>query len=67
MEKKESIGALWCRNSKSGIPFMSGMVTIGGVETRLVMFANKKAKPEHPDWKIYISEPLQKQADDRAF
>jgi uncharacterized protein (DUF736 family) len=60
MDKKD-IGALWKRKAKSGVEYMSGNLSIDGVAMEIVVFSNKKGKDNHPDFRIYQSEPPQKQ------
>ena len=62
--QKRECGALWLRQSTSQ-KYFSGHVTLQdemGVETKqnLVIFSNKhKKKDNHPDFRIYKSEPRQ--------
>jgi uncharacterized protein (DUF736 family) len=59
-EYKESIGALWKKKSKTGVVYLSGVLQKGqdGKKTPIVIFANKKAKDTHPDYRIFLSDPL---------
>ena len=57
MEPNKPIGALWLKQSPK-CEYMSGMVTINEVETRLVLFKrDKKGNEKAPDWDILISKP----------
>lgn len=58
MEGKK-IGALWIKESKSGLQFFSISMGERGKEVRFVAFPNKKNKPNQPDFNIYESTPLQ--------
>lgn len=62
---KNNAGALWLQTSKQGKKFMSGVVEIEGVKTKIVVFKNDhKADDKHPDYKIYLSEERKEQVDD---
>lgn len=52
----DELGALWLKHSAKG-PYMTGSVTIGGVETRLVLFPNNKKSEKSPDWRVMLSKP----------
>jgi uncharacterized protein (DUF736 family) len=56
--KEKTIGALWTRESKKGMPFLSGNIKINGVDTKIICFMNsyKKEGDNKPDWTIQISE-----------
>jgi len=55
--KMTELGAFWKKTAKSGIEFMTGVITINGVKTDAVVFANKDKKVENqPDWRMYLSE-----------
>ena len=62
---KRELGALWKKESPTQ-KYLSGHVKIddgmGGEETlQLIIFANKqKQKENHPDFRIYKSQPLSK-------
>ena len=62
---KRELGALWKKESPTQ-KYLSGHVKIddgmGGEETlQLIIFANKqKQKDNHPDFRIYKSQPLSK-------
>jgi uncharacterized protein (DUF736 family) len=57
----ESIGALWKRvSSKDGSTFLSGKITVRGVEQEILIFSNDKGDNEkRPDFRIFASEPRQ--------
>ncbi len=59
MSDLNKLGALWLKTSKSGTKFMTGVVKIGGRETRLVVFKNnrKLAGSKQPDYQIFESQP----------
>lgn len=54
------LGALWDKESKTGNSFMSGSITIKGVETKIACFRNKYKEEgdNKPDWVIQESEPM---------
>ncbi len=53
----EKLGALW-QKRKGDKDFFTGSITIDGVETKVVIFANGyKQQDKHPDWIIYKSKP----------
>ena len=56
--KKEDIGALWARTSRSGLDFLSGKIKVDGKEISIIAFANTYKKPgdSAPDWRVYPSE-----------
>lgn len=56
-EQREKLGALWAKH-KSGAPmdrpFFTGVVTIDGQDTRIVVMANGfKKEDKHPDLIVY--------------
>lgn len=60
---KTELGALWKKKSKSGMSFLSGYVKVDDLglekEIKVVVFANsKKSNEKAPDYRIYISKPL---------
>ena len=55
--KDDKLGALW-QKRKGEQDYFTGEVTINGVTTKLVVFANGfKESDKHPDWVIYKSQP----------
>ena len=57
-EQKKSVGALWCRKSKGGVNYYSGMLELNeGEKIAIVAFKNTKKQDKQPDWRIYLSEP----------
>lgn len=63
----EKLGALWEKEGKNG-KYMTGVIKIAGVETRLVLFRNdRKESDKHPDWQIYLSEPKKEDGNGRPF
>lgn len=57
MEKEKNpdqIGALWCKVSEKGRPYMSGVIDgIGPV----VIFENRKTALNQPDYRVLKSKP----------
>lgn len=52
--EKEKLGALWTKKFDDGREVWSGLVTIGGVETRIDVWPNSyKKEQKHPDFLIY--------------
>jgi uncharacterized protein (DUF736 family) len=67
--RKDELGALWKKKSKSGMSFLSGYVKVDDLglekEIKVVIFANsKKTNEKAPDYRIYVSKPLD--ADSQA-
>lgn len=65
-EKKaeKSIGALWFKTSKNGVEYFTGDIELNGELIRIKAFKNSyKETDNHPDWKIYIREPLENQSN----
>jgi len=62
---KRDIGALWKREGKNQ-KYLSGYVKVEGSdeEVKVVVFANKNKKDNEkaPDYRIYISTPLETQS-----
>jgi len=61
--KNQELGALWKKKSKSGMSFLSGYVKVDDLglekEIKVVVFANNnKSKDNAPDYRIYVSKPL---------
>jgi hypothetical protein len=55
--KEDKLGALWAKSGGKG-DYFSGEIEIGGVKTKVVVFANGfKQGDKHPDWIIYKSQP----------
>lgn len=62
---KDSIGAMWLKTSKAGNKFMSGVVEVDGVKTKIVVFKNdRKENEKQPDYKIYLSEDKKREEND---
>lgn len=56
-DKKQSIGALWLRDSQNGTKYMSGVIEIDGVKHSVVVFKNNyKQEDKHPDYRVYLSD-----------
>jgi uncharacterized protein (DUF736 family) len=56
-EREKNIGALWLKEGRKG-KYMSGVVTVNGVEQRIVVFKNHyKQEDKHPDYRIFMSKP----------
>lgn len=51
-----NIGALWVKKSKNGKNYMSGTITVNGIEKKIVVFKNNKKKDNHPDFQILESQ-----------
>lgn len=62
-KSRDELGALWKKKSKTGVSFLSGYVKVDDLglekEIKVVVFANnKKSNDKAPDYRIYISKPL---------
>lgn len=56
-ESKQSIGAFWLKESKSGTKYMSGVIEIDGAKHDIVVFKNSyKKEDKQPDYRIYLSD-----------
>lgn len=65
--RKDELGALWKKKSKSGMSFLSGYLKVDDLglekEIKVVVFANsKKSNEKAPDYRIYVSKPLETDA-----
>jgi len=65
-KNQNELGALWKKKSKSGMSFLSGYVKVDDLglekEIKVVVFANNnKSKDNAPDYRIYVSKPLENQ------
>lgn len=66
--RKDELGALWKKKSKTGMSFLSGYVKVDDLglekEIKVVVFANnKKSNEKAPDYRIYVSKPLESESD----
>ncbi|MBL7045375.1 MAG: hypothetical protein ISR98_02135 [Parcubacteria group bacterium] len=52
MGKQQSIGALWLKEAKSGMVYMSGVIEIDKQKTQIVVFKNDKEQDNQPDYRI---------------
>ena len=61
----KQIGAFWLRESKAGEKYFSGVIDLGVYgEQKVAVFKNKnKEKENHPDYRMIISEPMEKVED----
>lgn len=59
--KNQELGALWKKKSKSGMSFLSGYINDhDGQRIDVVVFANGNKKNEKaPDYRLYVSKPLE--------
>lgn len=56
-KKLNKLGALWAGKSAGGQEYMSGIISIGEEQVRIVIFPNGfKEEDRHPDFVIYESE-----------
>jgi uncharacterized protein (DUF736 family) len=67
-QKKEDIGALWERKSAGGNSYLSGNIKINDEKYDIVVFSNSYKKPgeKAPDFRIYLSEKLKDQPQDKG-
>lgn len=62
-QKEKSIGALWKKESSKGTTFLSGELEIEGKKHRIVVFKNTyKEQEKHPDYRIFLSQPMKQEA-----
>jgi len=51
-------GALWLRNAKTGVSYLSGYISLNGQRQRLVLFCNQNeirgAKDNQPLWRVFL-------------
>lgn len=57
----QELGALWKKKSKAGMSFLSGYINDhDGQRIDVVVFANsKKTNEKAPDYRLYVSKPLE--------
>ena len=62
-KNQNELGALWKKKSKTGMSFLSGYIKDhDGQRIDVVVFANsKKTNEKAPDYRLYISKPLDTQ------
>jgi len=62
-KNQNELGALWKKKSKAGMSFLSGYINDhDGQRIDVVVFANgKKTNERAPDYRLYISKPLDNQ------
>jgi uncharacterized protein (DUF736 family) len=60
-KNQNELGALWKKKSKAGMSFLSGYINDhDGQRIDVVVFANsKKTNEKAPDYRLYISKPLE--------
>ena len=57
MDYSTKMGVLW-EKEKNGKRFMTGNITVDGVEHKIVLFSNnKRAGKNDPDFQIFPSKP----------
>lgn len=61
---KNELGALWKKKSKTGLSFLSGYINDhDGQRIDVVVFANSnKSNEKAPDYRLYVSKPMNKEA-----
>jgi uncharacterized protein (DUF736 family) len=62
-KNQSELGALWKKKSKAGMSFLSGYINDhDGQRIDVVVFANsKKTNEKAPDYRLYVSKPLDNQ------
>jgi len=65
-KNQNELGALWKKKSKTGMSFLSGYINDhDGQRIDVVVFANsKKTNEKAPDYRLYISKPLENKQND---
>ena len=63
-KNQNELGALWKKKSKTGLSFLSGYINDhDGQRIDVVVFANsKKSNEKAPDYRLYVSKPMNKEA-----
>lgn len=62
--RREKIGALWIKELRDGRRIMTGMLEMGEVKTKIVIFRTTEKKTERsPDFTIYIDNYVPPQGD----
>jgi uncharacterized protein (DUF736 family) len=63
-KNQNELGALWKKKSKTGLSFLSGYINDhDGQRIDVVVFANsKKTNEKAPDYRLYVSKPLDNQS-----
>lgn len=63
-KNQNELGALWKKKSKTGLSFLSGYISDhDGQRIDVVVFANsKKTNEKAPDYRLYVSKPLDNQS-----
>jgi uncharacterized protein (DUF736 family) len=63
-KNQNELGALWKKKSKTGMSFLSGYINDhDGQRIDVVVFANsKKSNEKAPDYRLYVSKPLESKA-----
>lgn len=54
-QKKQSIGALWVKQGKSG-DFFTGNVEVNGQTVKITVFKNQYKKDKQPDYRIFVDD-----------
>lgn len=67
-KNQNELGALWKKKSKAGMSFLSGYINDhDGQRIDVVVFANsKKTNEKAPDYRLYVSKPLDNQSNATA-
>ena len=62
-QNQNELGALWKKKSNAGMSFLSGYINDhDGQRIDVVVFANsKKTNEKAPDYRLYVSKPLDNQ------
>lgn len=56
-KEKRDIGAIWFKESRKGVKYLSGVIEIDGEKRKFVAFKNSKKADNQPDYRIYQSTP----------
>jgi uncharacterized protein (DUF736 family) len=63
MPRENELGALWMKSSARG-EYMTGKITVNGVEIKVVCFPNdNKTSDKQPDWRVLKSTPRDSEAN----
>ncbi len=64
---EESIGGLWNQEGKkTAIKYLLGNITLAGITTPIIIFANNFKEGKQPDYRIYRKKPMIQQEKNQS-